>query len=98
MPCRSRRCGAAQSIRRRNENNELMAEFPLPVNAALRVFGATAPHARLEIDGQPHELAADGTFSVAFPFPEGSQSHRVTARTEDGSEKSVQISFHRFTR
>lgn len=85
-------------VQLRNENDELMAEFPLTVNAALRVFGATAPHVHLEIDGQPHELAADGTFSVAFPFPDGPQSHRVTARAENGSEKSVQISFHRFTR
>lgn len=85
-------------VQLRNENSELLAEFPLTVNASLRVFGATAPHARLEIDGQPHELANDGTFSVAFPFPDGSQTHRVTARTEDGSEKSVQISFHRFAR
>lgn len=87
--------GVSSFVQLRNEKNELLTEFPLTVNAALRVFGATSPEVRLEIDGKPHELATDGTFTVAFPFPDGSQAHRVTARGEDGTEKTVQISFHR---
>ncbi len=87
--------GVSSFVQIRNEKNELLTEFPLTVNAALRVFGATSPEVRLEIDGKPHELASDGTFTVAFPFPDGSQAHRVTARGDDGTEKTVQISFHR---
>jgi len=87
--------GVSSFVQIRNDKNELLTEFPLTVNAALRVFGATSPEVHLEIDGKPHDLAADGTFTVAFPFPDGTQAHRVTARGEDGTEKSVQISFHR---
>ncbi|PKN47074.1 MAG: hypothetical protein CVU59_04115 [Deltaproteobacteria bacterium HGW-Deltaproteobacteria-17] len=87
--------GVSSFVQIRNDKNDLLSEFPLVVNAALRVFGATSPEVHLEIDGLPHELAADGTFTVAFPFPDGSQAHRVTARGVDGTEKTVQISFHR---
>jgi len=87
--------GVSSFVQIRNEKNELLTEFPLTVNAALRVFGATSPEVVLEIDGKPHDLASDGTFTVAFPFPDGSQAHRVVARGTDGTEKTVQISFHR---
>ena len=87
--------GVSSFVQLRDERNELMTEFPLIVNADLRVFGATSPEVSLEIDGKPHTLSADGTFTVAFPFPDGSQSHKVTARDSSGAEKSIQISFHR---
>jgi len=87
--------GVSSFVQIRDNNNDLLTEFPLVVNAALRVFGATSPEVYLEIDGKPHDLSSDGTFTVAFPFPDGSQAHRVTARGGDGTEKTIQISFHR---
>jgi len=74
-------------------------EFFLWVNTELTVYGGTAPDAELTFQGRKLDLAADGTFSVRLPLPDGVQDIPVVATSADGKDtKEIQLLVTRSTR
>ena len=61
--------------------------FRFVLDTELIVYGATEPGARVTIQGRPVKLRPDGTFSVRFALPDGTQVIPVTAQSPDGNEE-----------
>jgi hypothetical protein len=59
-------------------------KFWLVLNTELIVYGATEPDASLQIQGEPIPLRSDGTFTMRFALPNGTQSIPVVAHSADG--------------
>lgn len=58
--------------------------FWLVLNTELIVYGATEPDAQVFIQNEPIKLRPDGTFSIRFALPDGTQTIPVTANSADG--------------
>ncbi len=61
-------------------------KFWLTLDTELIVYGATEPDAKVYMQGRPIALRPDGTFSMRFSLPDGSQLIPVTAESADGVE------------
>jgi len=55
------------------------------LGADLVVYGATEPHASVAIQGHPVQLKPDGTFSLRFQLPDGTQRIDAVAVSADGT-------------
>ncbi|HHY46823.1 MAG TPA: DUF4912 domain-containing protein [Firmicutes bacterium] len=60
--------------------------FWLKADVEIIVHGATDPTARVTIQGVPVKLRPDGSFSVRFTLPDGTQVIPIEARSADGAE------------
>ncbi|MCM8778509.1 MAG: DUF4912 domain-containing protein [Candidatus Omnitrophica bacterium] len=61
--------------------------FWLVVNTELIVYGATEPDAKVTVQGKPIKLRNDGTFTLRFALPDGTQHIPVEAISADGIDK-----------
>ncbi|RJP66112.1 MAG: DUF4912 domain-containing protein [Candidatus Abyssobacteria bacterium SURF_17] len=61
--------------------------FWFVLNTELILYGATEPGARVTVQGRPVILRPDGTFSLRFALPDGTQVIPVTAQSTDGVEE-----------
>jgi hypothetical protein len=59
--------------------------FWFVLDAELIVYGATEPDARVTVQGRPIALRPDGTFSLRFLLPDGTQVIDATAVSADGT-------------
>lgn len=59
-------------------------KFWLVLNTELIVYGATEPDAQVSLQNQPIQLRPDGTFTMRFALPDGTQYIPVEARSADG--------------
>ncbi|MGE5604299.1 MAG: DUF4912 domain-containing protein [Bacteroidota bacterium] len=59
-------------------------KFWLVLNTELIVYGATEPDAQVFIQNEPIKLRPDGTFTIRFALPDGTQNIPVTAHSADG--------------
>jgi hypothetical protein len=72
-------------------SGELAAEkrkevgFWFVVDTELLIHGATESDARVTIQGRPVKLRPDGTFSLRFQLPDGTQVIDATAQSADGA-------------
>ncbi|MHB9154901.1 MAG: DUF4912 domain-containing protein [Endomicrobiales bacterium] len=66
--------------------------FWLKADTELIVYGATEPDARLTVQNHPVTLRPDGSFSLRFYLPDGSQEYPIEATSADGTMKK-QITF-----
>ncbi|MGE4357775.1 MAG: DUF4912 domain-containing protein [Candidatus Omnitrophota bacterium] len=62
-------------------------KFWLVVNTELIVYGATEPDAKVTVQGKPIKLRNDGTFTLRFALPDGTQFIPVEAVSSDGLDK-----------
>jgi hypothetical protein len=60
------------------------ADFWFVLDAELIVYGATEPDARVTVQGRPVALRPDGTFTLRFQLPDGTQVIDATAVSSDG--------------
>ncbi len=84
-----------------SEARSRVSEMPLwlHVDAELLVRGATLPDAKVEVQGEPIDLSADGTFTIRFPLPEGRQIIPVGVVSCDGfEERTVVLAVERNTK
>jgi hypothetical protein len=58
-------------------------QFWLVLNTELIVYGATEPDARVSVQGEAIQLRPDGTFTLRFALPDGTQNIPVEARSAD---------------
>ena len=71
-------------------SGELLAQKPavrgfwFVLDAELIVYGATEPDAVVTVQGKPVQLRPDGTFSLRFLLPDGTQVIDATAVSADG--------------
>ncbi|MGA2192124.1 MAG: DUF4912 domain-containing protein [Nitrospirota bacterium] len=56
------------------------------LNTELIVYGATEPDASVTVQGRPVTLRPDGTFTLRFALPDGTQDIPVSATSADGVE------------
>ena len=61
-------------------------KFWFTLDTELIVYGATEPDATVYLQGKPIALRPDGTFSMRFSLPDGTQLIPVTAESADGIE------------
>jgi len=61
--------------------------FFLIANTELIVYGATEPTAKLYVQGKKINLRKDGTFSLRFALPDGTQVIPIEAVRDDDKEK-----------
>ena len=61
--------------------------FWLEVNCELIVYGATEPDAKVTVQDKPISLRRDGTFTLRFALPDGTQVIPVKAVSKDGVDK-----------
>ncbi len=59
--------------------------FWFVLDAELIVYGATEPDAKVTVQGRPVRLRPDGTFSLRFLLPDGTQVIDATAVSADGA-------------
>ncbi len=59
-------------------------KFWMVVNTELIVYGATEPDAQVTVQGEPIVLRPDGTFTMRFALPDGTQYIPVAAHSADG--------------
>lgn len=59
-------------------------KFWLVLNTELIVYGATEPDAIVKVQGEPINLRPDGTFTLRFALPDGTQHIPVVANSADG--------------
>jgi hypothetical protein len=71
--------------------------FWFNINAELVIYGATESDAKVNIGGRPVRLRSDGTFSIRFALPDGSYHLPVTAVSQGGEERMVELEFYRGT-
>lgn len=71
--------------------------FWLNVNAELILYGATEPGAQVVLGGQAIPLRPDGTFSCRFAFPDGFYPLAVSALSQEGQLRQVNLEFSRNT-
>lgn len=62
-------------------------KFWMVVNTELIVYGATEPDAKVTVQGKPIKLRNDGTFTLRFALPDGTQYIPVEAASNDGVDK-----------
>jgi hypothetical protein len=62
-------------------------KFWMVVNTELIVYGATEPDAKVTVQGKPIKLRNDGTFTLRFALPDGTQHIPVEATSNDGVDK-----------
>lgn len=73
--------------------------FWLRADMELIVYGATEPDAKLTMQGKPVQLRPDGSFSLRFYFPEGSQEYPIEAVSADGTmNKKITFTVKRETK
>jgi hypothetical protein len=60
--------------------------FWFVLNTELIVYGATEPDAAVTVQGMPVALRPDGTFSLRFALPDGTQTIPVSATSSDKEE------------
>ncbi|MBN1419097.1 MAG: DUF4912 domain-containing protein [Planctomycetes bacterium] len=65
--------------------------FWFVLDAELIVYGATEPDATVEVQGQPVRLRPDGTFTLRFALPDGTQTIDAVATSADGKERRTII-------
>ncbi|MFQ3593802.1 MAG: DUF4912 domain-containing protein [Gemmataceae bacterium] len=65
--------------------------FEFAVEADLIVYGRTLPGARVELQDQPVEVTADGSFAMRFRLAETRQIIRCVGTSPDGSEERTII-------
>ncbi len=58
--------------------------FWFVLDAELIVYGATEADAKVTVQGRPIKLRSDGTFSLRFQLPDGTQVIDATAESADG--------------
>ena len=58
-------------------------KFWFVLNTELIVYGATEPDAQVTVQGEPIQLRPDGTFTMRFALPNGTQYIPVQARSAD---------------
>ena len=61
--------------------------FWFMLDCELIVYGATEPDAKVTMQGHPVHLRPDGTFTVRFALPDGTQKIETTAKSADGVEE-----------
>jgi hypothetical protein len=61
--------------------------FWFQLDAELIVYGATEPHARVTLQGEPVKLRPDGTFTMRFSLPDSRQIIPAVATSPDGNEE-----------
>ncbi len=75
------------------------AGFWFVLDAELIVYGATEPDATVTVQGRPIELRPDGTFTLRFQLPDGTQVIDATAVSADGVfRKTITPTVRRETR
>ncbi len=62
-------------------------KFWLVVDCELIVYGATEPDARVTVQGKKISLRPDGTFTLRFALPDGTQTIPVKAVSSDEAEE-----------
>ncbi len=62
-------------------------KFWMVVNTELILYGATEPDAKVTVQGVPVKLRPDGTFSLRFSLPDGTQVLPVRGVSADGEEE-----------
>jgi hypothetical protein len=60
--------------------------FWFVLGTELLVHGSTEPDARVTCQGRPVELRSDGTFTLRFALPDGTQMIPCMAESADGSQ------------
>lgn len=65
------------------------AGFWFVLSTELVVYGATDPSAQVTLQGQPVRLRSDGTFSLRFQLPDGTQVLEARAVSADGRTARV---------
>jgi hypothetical protein len=74
-------------------------KFWFQLDAELIVYGATEPHARVTLQGEPVKLRNDGTFTMRFSLPDSRQIIPATAASADGvEERTVVLAVERNTK
>ena len=61
--------------------------FWFVLDAELIVYGATAPDATVTVQGRPVKLRPDGSFTLRFALPDGTQRIDAVAQSADGVEE-----------
>ena len=79
----------ASPVKRAGEAKERGFWFVL--DAELIIYGATVPNAHVTVQGKPVELRPDGSFTLRFAFPDGTQRIEARAVSPDGIEERVII-------
>lgn len=73
-------------------------KFWLVADAELIVYGATEPDATVYINGEPIELAPDGTFRFQMSFQDGQLDFPILAVAADGEQtRAIRMNFNRET-
>ncbi len=74
-------------------------KFWFQLDAELIVYGATEPHARVTLQGEPVKLRPDGTFTMRFSLPDGRQIIPAVASSADGvEERTIVLAVERNTK
>lgn len=68
------------------KERERQRGFWFVLNTELIVYGATEPDAAVTVQGRPIALRPDGTFSLRFALPDGTQNIPVSATSADKEE------------
>jgi uncharacterized protein len=76
-----------------------MRKFWFQLDAELIVYGATEPHARVTLQGEPVKLRPDGTFTMRFSLPDSRQIIPAVATSPDGvEERTIVLAVERNTK
>jgi hypothetical protein len=74
-------------------------KFWFKLDAELIIYGATEPHARVTLQGEPVKLRPDGTFTMRFSLPDGRQIIPAVASSHDGvEERTIVLAVERNTK
>jgi hypothetical protein len=74
-------------------------KFWFQLDAELIVYGATEPHARVTLQGEPVKLRHDGTFTMRFSLPDSRQIIPAVAVSPDGvEERTIVLAVERNTK
>jgi len=71
----------------RAEGGEKERSFWFVLDAELIIYGATVPNARVTVQGHPVALRPDGSFTLRFALPDGTQRIEARAVSPDGLEE-----------
>jgi hypothetical protein len=74
-------------------------KFWFQLDAELIVYGATEPHAKVTLQGDPIKLRPDGTFTVRYSLPDSRQIIPAVAMSADGvEERKIVLAVERNTK
>ncbi|MFA5320481.1 MAG: DUF4912 domain-containing protein [Candidatus Omnitrophota bacterium] len=76
---------AGSPVKSREKNKG--RKFWMVVNTELILYGATEPDAKVTVQGVPVKLRPDGSFSLRFALPDGTQVMPVRGVSADGEEE-----------